>query len=107
LQVRAGKIRDAQKARGLETGGGMAQRLRSLLPLVEPLVLGSIIDVDERAIALEARAFSSDIQKSFFRSVEDRRWEQLLRWVLLVVAALAILLRLLLPFISRWLESSV
>ena len=100
LQVRAGKIRDAQQARGLETTGSIRQRLRALLPLVEPLVLGSIIDVDERAIALEARAFSSGSKKTFFRMVEDRRWEKGLRLVLLVVAVLALLLRLVWPFIE-------
>ncbi len=100
LQVRAGKIRDAQQARGLETRGDIRQRLRALLPLVEPLVLGSIIDVDERAIALEARAFSSDVKKTFFRTVDDRRWERALRRVLLIVAAVALILRLLWPFIE-------
>ncbi len=103
LQARAGKIRDAQRARGLETEGNIVQRLRSMLPLVEPLILGSIIDVDERAIALEARAFSSDIAKTFFRTVDDRRWEQILRWFLIALACLLILLRLFGPLISRFL----
>jgi energy-coupling factor transport system permease protein len=106
LQVRAGKIRDAQRARGLETGGGIGQRLRSLLPLVEPLVLGSIIDVDERAIALEARAFSSDTKKTFFRTIEDRRWEQIVRRLLLILTVLALFLRLFWPLINRLLGTS-
>ena len=101
LQARAAKIRDAQRARGLETEGTLLQRLRAMLPLVEPLILGSIIDVDERAIALEARAFSSGLPKTFFRTVEDRRWEQLLRWALLLAAILLILARLVWPLISR------
>lgn len=102
LQVRAGKIRDAQRARGLETEGNIFQRLRSMLPLVEPLVLGSIIDVDERAIALEARGFSSNTPKTFFRTVEDRRWEQIFRWALLILSVILILVRLFWPLISRY-----
>lgn len=105
LQGRAGKIRDAQRARGLETAGGIIQRLRSLLPLVEPLVLGSIIDVDERAIALEARGFSSSRKKTFFHMVKDRRWEQMFRLVLLIVTILALLLRILWPLVNRLLGS--
>jgi energy-coupling factor transport system permease protein len=105
LQVRADKIRDAQRARGLETSGSVIQRLRSLQPLVEPLVLGSIIDVDERAIALEARGFSSATKKTFFRSVEDRRWEQVLRRLLLIITVLAVLLRISWPLINRLLDS--
>jgi energy-coupling factor transport system permease protein len=103
LQDRAGKIRDAQRARGLETEGNLLQRIRSMLPLVEPLVLGSIIDVDERAIALEARGFSRETPKSFYRSVPDRRWEQILRWVLFVASILLILLRIFWPLINRYL----
>jgi energy-coupling factor transport system permease protein len=72
--------------------------------LVEPLVLGSIIDVDERAIALEARAFSSNSPKTFFRSVNDRRWEQVLRGALLVVAVAVLLLRISWPFIAPILD---
>jgi energy-coupling factor transport system permease protein len=103
LQVRADKIRDAQRARGLETEGNILQRLRSMLPLVEPLVLGSIIDVDERAIALEARGFSHEASKSFYRTVPDRRWEQILRWVLFSASILLILLRIFWPLINRYL----
>ena len=77
-----------------------------MLPLVEPLVLGSIIDVDERAIALEARGFSSDVEKTFFRTVEDRRWEQILRWVLLIICVILILLRIFWPLINRFVGGS-
>ena len=73
-----------------------------MLPLVEPLVLGSIIDVDERAIALEARGFSSNTPKTFFRTVEDRRWEQIFRWALLILSVILILVRLFWPLISRY-----
>jgi energy-coupling factor transport system permease protein len=76
-----------------------------MLPLVEPLVLGSIIDVDERAIALEARGFSSDKPKTFFRTVEDQRWEQILRWVLVIASVLLIVGRILWPFLGRYLGS--
>jgi len=101
LHVRSEKIRDAQRARGLETEGNLLQRMRSMLPLVEPLILGSIIDVDERAIALEARAFSSVGPKSYYHTVPDRSWEHVLRWVLLVAAILLVLLRLFGPLILR------
>ena len=102
LQTRAAKIRDAQHARGLHTAGSFLVRLRSLPPLIEPLVLGSIMDVDERAIALEARAFSSTAVKTSFRELQDTRPQQILRWLLLALAVALILWRLLWPFISEW-----
>ncbi len=101
LQARSGKIRDAQRARGLETEGNFLQRIKALMPLIEPLVLGSIIDVDERAIALEARGFSSERQKTFLRTVEDPRGEQIFRSVLLVVCILLILIRIFWPLLNR------
>jgi energy-coupling factor transport system permease protein len=103
LQARSVKIRDAQHARGLETEGSIMLRMRAIAPLVEPLVLGSIIDVDERAIALEARAFSSDTPKTFFRTVPDTRGEQIFRWLLLIASILLIVARIFWPLINRFL----
>jgi energy-coupling factor transport system permease protein len=100
LQVRAAKIRDAQHARGLETEGGILTRVRALPPLIEPLVLGSIIDVDERAIALEARAFSSTAEKTSLRQIEDSRGQLLLRWACLLLMVGFVLLRLFWPWVS-------
>ncbi len=59
MRERARTIIDAQRARGLETEGSLLVRLRALVPLVGPLVLGALLDVEERSLALEARAFSS------------------------------------------------
>ncbi len=58
---------------GLETEGGAGRRIRALLPLVVPLVLGSIVDIEERAIALEARAFSGPAPKPACSSCLIRR----------------------------------
>lgn len=100
LQTRGDKIRDAQHARGLETEGSIMTRARSLPPLIEPLVLGSIMDVDERTIALEARAFSKQGPKTSLRVLQDTRGQQLLRWFLLALTVLVILLRLFWPWLS-------
>ena len=39
LQARAGKIRDAQRARGLETEGNILQRMRAMMALVKGIQL--------------------------------------------------------------------
>ncbi|RPH36446.1 MAG: energy-coupling factor transporter transmembrane protein EcfT, partial [Chloroflexi bacterium] len=49
---RAGQIIDAQRARGLDTEGSPWRRLRGLIPMVGPVLLGSIGEVEERAMAL-------------------------------------------------------
>ncbi len=78
LQAKAMAISDAQRARGMETEGSLLRRIRALLPLVLPLVLGSLVDVEERAIALEARAFRVKGPKSSFYELPDPEGERLL-----------------------------
>lgn len=54
---RAGEITEAQRARGMDTEGRIWRRLRGVLPLAGPLVFGALTDVEEQAMALEARGF--------------------------------------------------
>jgi energy-coupling factor transport system permease protein len=82
FQAKAAAILDAQRARGLETEGNLGQRLRAILPLVVPLVLGSLVDVEERAIAIEARAFNRPGPKTSLIEIAEAAWEPPLRWVI-------------------------
>lgn len=85
LQGRAAAILEAQQARGLETGGSFRRRVGALVPLVGPIVLGSLIDVRERTFALEARAFGARPGRTAYRVVPDPAVDRLLRWA--IVAA--------------------
>lgn len=74
---KAARILDAQQARALPTSGSALVRARAIVPLVGPLVIGSLIDVRERALALEARAFGAAHVRTAYRTlVEDAtdRW---------------------------------
>jgi energy-coupling factor transport system permease protein len=88
FQAKASTILDAQRARGLETEGGLGRRVRAILPLVVPLVLGSIIDIEERAMALDARAFSRSGHKTSLLVLHDTGAQRAAR-ILLVIAAVA------------------
>lgn len=55
LVARAHVVAEAQRARGLRRRGSIGRRLRALPPLVFPLVLGAVAELDDRAIALESR----------------------------------------------------
>jgi energy-coupling factor transport system permease protein len=94
FQVKAATILDAQSSRGLETQGSLRRRVRALVPLVEPLVLGSIVDVEERAIALEARAFSRRGPKTSLLVLADSPAQAAARWLLLVAAVAVLAARL-------------
>jgi energy-coupling factor transport system permease protein len=84
LQARAGAILDAQQARGLRVTGSFVTRARAVVPLVGPIVLGSLIDVRERTFALEARAFGATRHRTAYRVVTDPPADRWLRVGLLV-----------------------
>lgn len=98
FQSRAQNILQAQRARGLESQGSLRRRLGSLLPLTGPLILSSLTDVDERSMAMEARAFGVSGRRTSLVEIADSPRQRIVRWLLwafavatLVVSALGIL----------------
>jgi energy-coupling factor transport system permease protein len=73
---RASEIVDAQRARGMDTEGRFWRRARGVVPLAAPVVFGALTEVEERTMALEARAFSAPGRQTLLRvpvdSVLDR-----------------------------------
>lgn len=58
-------ITDAQRSRGLETEGKLWVRVKAFIPLIAPVVMSSLSNTRERAIALEVRGFDSKGKKTF------------------------------------------
>jgi len=96
FQARARSILDAQRSRGLETEGPLTVRLRAFAPLVGPLILSSLMQIEERAIALEARAFNRPGRRTSLVALHDTRAQGLLRWALLAAALALVAARLVL-----------
>lgn len=86
FQTKANTILDAQRSRGLETEGNLMVRFRALIPLIQPLLLGSIVDIEERAIALEVRAFGRAGPKTSLLILHDTTWQRVVRWLLLLAS---------------------
>jgi len=57
-------------------------------------VFGSLVEVEERAIAIEARAFTSRISKTSLREIPDTQFDKGLRWLLVFITLFVIALRL-------------
>ena len=93
LVERAGLIGESQRSRGLDTEGSLVARLRGLMPLVGPVILGALTDVEERTLALESRAFSRPGRRHLLWTMADARWERPLRWLLFVLLVLTIVAR--------------
>jgi energy-coupling factor transport system permease protein len=81
---RAREVVDAQRARGLDTEGGPWRRFKGLVPLLGPVILGALGEVEERTMALEARAFTAPGRRTLLRRLPDSRRQQLARWLLLL-----------------------
>jgi energy-coupling factor transport system permease protein len=90
MRSKASTIIDAQRSRGLDTEGGYRQRIRALLPLAGPLVFGSLVEVEERAIAIEARAFTSTQPKTYLTEIPDTPLDRTIRWLLVVLTILTV-----------------
>jgi energy-coupling factor transport system permease protein len=85
MQAKAQTIINAQSSRGLDTQSSFVKRVSSLVPLVGPLVFGSLVEVEERAIAIEARGFTSTRAKTSLHEVHDTSTDKVIRWVLIVL----------------------
>lgn len=99
---RALAIQAAQRARGLDTEGSIAARVRGVMPLVGPVILSSLTEVEERSLALEVRAFGRPGRRDLLWTLPDDGRQRALRWVLVVGLVVVLVARLagLFPAIS-------
>lgn len=91
---KASTILDAQRSRGLETEGNLFVRSRAVVPIVLPLVLGSLMEVEERAIAIEARGFNSNKKETSLVEIPDSIRQVVLRKVFVALIVLSIIARI-------------
>lgn len=84
MAERAQAIIAAQRARGLDTEGSAMKRIRGIVPIVGPVMLGSISEVEERSMTLEARAFTRPGRRDLLWSPPDASWQRLARWLLVL-----------------------
>lgn len=93
LVDRAASITAAQRARGLDTEGSVWRRIRGVLPLVGPVLLGAIAEVEERTMALEARGFTRQGRRTLLWQPPDSRPQSLARWLLVAAVPLLVVAR--------------
>jgi energy-coupling factor transport system permease protein len=93
MTARATAILEAQRSRGLETQRGLS-KARAIVPLLGPLVVGALVDVEERAMALESRAYTAPGPKTSLRELVDTTSQRIARWLMLLGIAALITVRL-------------
>ena len=62
-------ILESQKSRGIETDGNVLVRARAFFPTLGPLILAAIASTEQKAIAMDARAFSVNRKHTFLREL--------------------------------------
>jgi energy-coupling factor transport system permease protein len=84
MVARATTITAAQRARGLDTEANVWRRLRGVVPIVGPTVLGAIGEVEERTLALEARAFARPGRRTLLWTPADGPAQRIARWLMTI-----------------------
>ena len=81
---RADDVIDAQRCRGVAVGKGtgVRGRLRALPALAGPLIVGLVTESEERALALDARAFDPHAARTSLAPIADPLSEQWTRRVI-------------------------
>ena len=92
-------ITDAQRSRGMETEGNLLVRIKAFLPLISPVVMSSLINTKERALALEVRGFNAKTKKTFLNDEKKSGADKSIRIVMLVLLIVGILWR-----VAAWLK---
>jgi energy-coupling factor transport system permease protein len=90
---RASAITAAQRARGLDTEGSLWKRIRGVVPLAGPVLLGSLAEIEERTMALEARGFTRPGRRTLLWQPDDSGAQAVARWLLLSVVPLLLIAR--------------
>ncbi|CAN5701208.1 hypothetical protein BH23CHL8_BH23CHL8_20660 [soil metagenome] len=94
LAERAAAVAASQRARGLDTEGHLWRRIRGILPLAGPTVVGAIAEAEARTLALEARGFFGPGPRTLLWVPPDSGWQRLLRWATAVGVGVLATLRL-------------
>ena len=99
LGATARVVLDAQKARGIEAEGNLIVRARAFFPVLAPVFLTAMSATEERAIALDARAFNSRSRHTSL--LELKAWGP--RDTVLVVIAIVVAIAAVIGGILGWL----
>jgi energy-coupling factor transport system permease protein len=86
---------DAQRSRGLELDKGpILKRIKNYVPIITPLIIGSIRMAEELAIAIESRGFGYG-ERTFLKEISFRKIDYFVIIVSIIILMLGIYIRIL------------
>lgn len=84
------QIRDAQRARGLETEGSLIKRFKAFIPIMIPVVANSIVKVQDQAIAMDSKGFNSKCKKTIYRDLTETPYDRTVK-ILSIAVCVAVI----------------
>lgn len=84
MAAAAETIMDAQRSRGMEIDGKLSVRMKAFFPLIGPVVINSLMDTKERALALEVRGFNHRGPRTFLKEQTHAVYETVIQSGLLL-----------------------
>jgi energy-coupling factor transport system permease protein len=94
LGVQAHRLREAQRTRGVRVTGSLAARARAFPALVFPLLLVSLTEADDRALALETRGLTTPGPRTAIDPPRDTAVDRVVRWLALASVVAAVISRM-------------
>lgn len=88
-------ITDAQRSRGMETEGNLITRMKAFMPLISPVVMSSLINTRERAIALDIRGFGRKQKKTWLEDRPKHKGDRVIGIILVLLIIATIVWRVL------------
>ncbi|MFB6299198.1 MAG: energy-coupling factor transporter transmembrane protein EcfT [Halobacteriales archaeon] len=89
MRDRANAIMEAQQARGLDTEANLLRRIKAFIALMAPLLIGTLIATETRALALESRGFAKTGKATHLFEVEETALDRVLQ-AGMVIAVIAV-----------------
>ncbi len=79
-----------QRARGVETEGNVFVRAKAFVPIIIPLVVNAMLEVGERALTLESKAFSVQCEKTIMIPATRNGYEKIALTISVIIVLCAI-----------------
>lgn len=99
MQRRIGVIKEAQSARGVETGGSLVSRLKAYIPLMGPVVMSSLTDAQERGMTLETRGFGiKGVKQTSYVEVNKSAIDRVIKTILILFFLVVLVITILSAF---------
>lgn len=89
IKEKLNSVRESQRARGIETEGSLIVKIKSILPVLFPVIISSMTGVEDRTLAMDARAFAANGKHTALRKVAPAKPVEKLIAVLALIICVA------------------